>query len=122
MTLSELNRPFSLTPQLVVKVPWEAPSPAAGAWTLGWMVLMSTKSAATGPFPPWPPSGCSSGTLSSQPASASSPSGRSPAALPIATAIRSMLAPRFSSSGFIIEPSVKPVSCRCSGVADRSCL
>ncbi len=140
MTLSELNRPFSLTPQLVANEPREALPSGRGVLTFGWTLLMSTKSAATGPLPacppfaPWPCSwslrspspwswpGCSPppswpsagawlpDSRRVQPARASSPSGRSPTRS-MAMAIRSRVAARLSFNGFTIALSAKPESC-----------
>ncbi len=55
MMLSELNKPFSFTPQSVAKEPREASAAWRGREASGWTLVMGAKSAATGPLPACPP-------------------------------------------------------------------
>lgn len=61
ITLSVLWLSLPLVPQFEVKVPREpllplalAPFAPTPSCALAWTFVMSTKSAATGPLPPWP--------------------------------------------------------------------
>jgi hypothetical protein len=101
MMLSELCSLFSFTPQSVVNFPREAFCCFSGLLTLGWTVVMSTKSAATGPLPE---------ARSVQAARGSRPCGRS-ARRPMALAMRSMVAVRLSFSGPMTALSAKRLSC-----------